>query len=388
VREEAREVELVHRAEDADRRDEDHPAPVRGDEAVGAPERFGPVLLPRDVEPAPERLRHLHRGEARPRRLARDRREREPREPGRVHEAGEVRVVEEERVLPVEMETAGERVRRRAVEDAAVRRERAGATGRAEADRLAPEGERVRPEAERRGPPVEPGQVVRVPAARQEDVRVGARELAQERAQEVLLGPLERRVAEADGDDPPVGRGEAPAVRSRERDREACHSQRRRSVVDRLRGLGRADRRAAADDRRERVEVVREVVELRRREVDVEERVPDEPAELVDRAGERPSRRVPDRDDLEDGPGTVVEDGRAEDDPADALDRRASGQPRPEVVEVAPRAGDIERRPVLDRGPPHAAGRALLRPQDDRAAVRTLRDVEQPRVRRGSAGHG
>ncbi len=268
----AREVELVHRPEDADGREEDHPAPVGGDQAVGAPERFGPVLLPRDVEPAAERLRHLHRGEAGARRLAGDRREREAREPGRVDEAGEVGVVEEERVLAVEVEPAGERVRRRAVEDAAVRLERAGRAGRAEPDRLAPERE-LRP-----GPGPARRPAGRATAGRTRPLRSVRRTSGSARASSPTRarrrsssGPSSVASPSRTDRDPPLRRREAAAVRlprarprggrrraaagrSRPSRRARSHGARRRGRRPGRtgRGRGRGGRAAGARGRRRR----------------------------------------------------------------------------------------------------------------------------------------
>ncbi len=388
VGEEAGEVELVHRSEDPDRRDEDHAPSVRGDQAVRPSERLGPVLLPRDVDPTAKRLRHFHRRETGPRRLPDDRGEREPREPGRVDEPREVRVAEEERILPVEMEPSGKRVGRRAVEDLSVRLERAGGPGGPEPGRFPAEEELLRPEPDGRGPAVEPRQVERIPPVGEEDVRVRPSELADERAEQVLLGPVQRRVAEADRGDPSLRRWQVAAMRSLEGDPEPGDAQRRELVVDGLRRLGGPDRRATTDDGGERIEPVRKVVELRGGEVDVEELVPDEPAHLVDRPGEGAAGGVAGRDDLEDRPWPTVEDRRTEDDLPHPVDARTAAQAREELVQVAPSADDEERWTELDRGAVDPAAPAVLHPENDRAAVPALRDVEEPSLRRGRAPHG
>ena len=261
------------------------------------------------------------------------------------------------------------------------RLERAGRAGRPERHALASQREFRRREAARRGASVEPRQVERPAAVREEDVRVGARELVHERAQKVLFRAFERRFPDTNRPDAAVGRRDATPPFPDEMDLEPRDAQRRGRVVDRLGRLGRPERGRPADHRGERVEVMREVVELRGTEVDVVEREPLVPpsASTLRARARRAGFRV----------GTTERTGRFRRSKSD-------GRSEPRATECtsgwsasrrARRARSL-RVPATRKGGRYstavrryATGPPLLRPEDDRTTVVALGDVEEPAVR-------
>src|SRR5208282_1790458 len=202
---------------------------------------------------------------------------------------------------------------------------------------LATEGELLRREAARRRAPVEPRQVERIPALREEDVRVAARELVHEGAQEVLLGTLDRHLPETYRPDPTVRRRDAAPPLPDEMDLERRDAQRRGRVVDRLGRFGGPKRGGPAGHGSERVERVREMVELRRTEVDVVEGEPFVPSERIRAPGEGAARGVALRNDREDGPVATVEERRASGTERDRFDVGMVAQTAGEQGEVGSR---------------------------------------------------
>ena len=273
--------------------------------------------------------------------------------------------------------------------DAAVRLERPGGPGGGERGAFPAEHELARREPACRRATVEPREVERVPALRQEDVRVGPRDLVDQRPQELVLGPFERHVAEADRPDPTVRRRDPPAALPRDADLELGERDRGRGVVDRLRRLRRHQVGAAADDGRERVEGVAEVVELGDGQVDVVEHEPRVAAPGVDLPRQGAPAAMARGGDAEERRGPCGRGSRGARPRGRPGDVGRSARVRRRSSEVGLRAADEERGPVLHGGAPDAARTALLRPQDDRAAVPALGDVEQPPVgRRGRPVHG